>query len=297
MFTQIPVFFHPGQVAPADPASPSPYKPRQVVADWLARQFPIRIETPVPATRDQLALAHDRTFVDEVLDLAIDNGFYNRSAEVAASLPWTSGSFLSAARAALANRQVAVSPTSGFHHACHARAGGFCTFNGLMVAAIALLREGAVRRIGILDCDQHYGNGTDDIIRRLGLEEQVRHATAGQGYPMRAEPFLAQLPRLVADFADCDLLMYQAGADPHVNDPLGGFLSTKQLLERDRLVFRTTALHGIPVVWNLAGGYQDPVARVIEIHANTMQACVEAYYDPSEDAAAEPTGQPLGAQM
>ncbi len=65
---------------------------------------------------------------------------------------------------------------------------------------------------------------------------------------MRAKPFLAQLPRLVADFADCDLLMYQADADPHVNDPLGGFLSTEQLLERDRLVFRSTALHGIPVV-------------------------------------------------
>lgn len=297
MFTQIPVFFHPNQVAPADPASPSPYKPRQVVADWQARQFPIRIEAPHPVTRDQLALAHDRAFVDDVLDLVIDNGFYKRSAEVAASLPWTSGSFLSAAREALANRQVAVSPTSGFHHACYARAGGFCTFNGLMVAAISLLRDGMIHRIGILDCDQHYGNGTDDIIRHLGLEDHVRHATAGHGYPMRAEPFLAQLPRLVADFADCDLLMYQAGADPHVNDPLGGFLSTEQLLERDRLVFRSTALHGIPVVWNLAGGYQEPVAKVIEIHANTMHACIEAYFDPGEDVPAELQVRPCGAQM
>ena len=114
---------------------------------------------------------------------------------------------------------------------------------------------------------------------------------------MRAKPFLAQLPRLVADFADCDLLMYQAGADPHLNDPLGGFLTTEQLLERDRLVFRSTALHGIPVVWNLAGGYQDPVAKVIEIHANTMHACIEAYFDPSEDASATPQGQACGAQM
>ena len=65
-----------------------------------------------------------------------------------------------------------------------------------------------------------------------------------------------------------------------MNDPLGGFLTTEQLLERDRLVFRSTALHGIPVVWNLAGGYQHPVAKVIAIHANTMQACVEAYFDP-----------------
>ncbi len=297
MFTQIPVFFHSNQVAPADIASPSPYKPGLVVADWQARGFPIRIEAPSPVSRDQLALAHERGFIDGVLDLAIDNGFGNRSEKVAASLPWTSGSLLCAAREALANRQVAVSPTSGFHHACYGRAGGYCTFNGLMVAAVALLRDGAVRRIGILDCDFHYGNGTDDIIHRLSLRDHVRHATAGHGYPMRAEAFLAQLPRLVAGFADCDLLIYQAGADPHVNDPLGGFLTTEQLMERDRIVFRSTALHGIPVAWNLAGGYQDPVDKVVRIHANTMQACIEAYFDPSEDVSAEPQGQPDGATV
>jgi acetoin utilization deacetylase AcuC-like enzyme len=297
MFTQIPVFFHPNQVAPADPASPSPFKPALVVADWQARHFPIRIEAPAPVTREQLALAHERTFVDGVLDLTEDNGFHHRSAAVAASLPWTSGSFLSAAREALANRQVAVSPTSGFHHAFHARAGGFCTFNGLMVAAVALLRDGAVGRIGILDCDQHYGNGTDDIIQHLGLRDHVRHATAGHGYPLHAARFLAKLPALVAGFADCDLLMYQAGADPHVADPLGGFLTTAQLLERDRIVFRAAALHGIPLVWNLAGGYQDPLEKVIAIHANTMQACVEAYLDPHGDAPQQPPGQPRGATV
>jgi acetoin utilization deacetylase AcuC-like enzyme len=297
MFTQIPVFFHSNQVAPADIASPSPYKPALVVADWQARGFPIRIKAPSPVSRDQLALAHERRFVDGVLDLAIDNGFGNRSEKVAKSLPWTSGSLLCAAREALANRQVAVSPTSGFHHACYGRAGGYCTFNGLMVAAVALLRDGAVRRIGILDCDFHYGNGTDDIIHRLSLRDHVRHATAGHGYPMRAEAFLAQLPRLVAGFADCDLLIYQAGADPHVNDPLGGFLTTEQLMERDRIVFRSTALLGIPVAWNLAGGYQDPVDKVVRIHANTMQACIEAYFDPSEDVSAEPQGQPDGATV
>jgi acetoin utilization deacetylase AcuC-like enzyme len=72
-----------------------------------------------------------------------------------------------------------------------------------------------------------------------------------------------------------------------VDDPLGGYLTTEQLLERDRLVFRGAALHGIPVVWNLAGGYQDPVEKVVAIHANTMQACVEADVDRSDDAAVQ----------
>ena len=34
---------------------------------------------------------------------------------------------------------------------------------------------------------------------------------------------------------------------------------------------------GIPVVWNLAGGYQSPHERIIEIHRNTMLACVAVY--------------------
>lgn len=293
------------QVSTPETGSPSPRKPGLVVTDWHHRRFPIRAQAPAPVSRGELAAAHDPAYVDGVLDLQRADGFGNCRADVAASFPWTCASFLDASRAALANGQVAVSPTSGFHHAGYAFGGGYCTFNGLMVAAISLLRDGAVRRIGILDCDQHYGNGTEDIIDRLKLREQVRHVTVGQGYMPAASGFLAALPGIVAGFADCDLLMYQAGADPHVDDPLGGYLTTEQLLERDRIVFRASALLGIPVVWNLAGGYQEPLRKVLDIHANTMQACVEAYYDPSEDPiedpiedeAAEPYGQPLGAQM
>ena len=296
MFNQIPVFYHPSQVADPESFSKSPLKPRDVVAEWQDKGFPIRIVTPTPVTREQLALAHDRDHVDAILDLRKRDGFGARKADVAASFPWTSGSFLSASREALANGQVAVSPTSGFHHASYDHCHGFCTFNGLMVATVVLLGEGLVKKVGILDCDEHYGDGTVDIIKRLGLQSSVRHVTAGSGYVSEAHAFLSALPGLVEAFADCDLLMYQAGADPHVNDPYGGYLTDLQLLERDRIVFRTTARLGIPLVWNLAGGYQDPLAKVIAIHANTMHACVEAYFDQSEDAAAEQIEQPRGTQ-
>ena len=79
------------------------------------------------------------------------------------------------------------------------------------------------------------------------------------------------------DFADCDLLIYQAGADQHVSDPLGGFLTTAELAERDRIVFSMGKKIGIPVVWNLAGGYQNPLEKVLEIHRNTMATCVAEY--------------------
>ena len=49
---------------------------------------------------------------------------------------------LAAAREAIRNTQVAVAPCSGFHHARYGSTAGFCTFNGLMVAALALQAYG-----------------------------------------------------------------------------------------------------------------------------------------------------------
>ena len=267
----IPVFYTPRQVAHPNSYSPSPGKPAKVVADWLAEGLPIEVIEPEPVTREMLALAHDREFVDAILDSQRNNGFGERSRGVADSLPWTSGSLLSAARAALQNRRVAASPTSGFHHAGHARVSGFCTFNGLMVTALQLKTEGRIGRIGILDCDMHYGDGTQEIIETLKLD-WVRHITIGRGYRAEARSFLARLPDLVRGFADCDVLLYQAGADPHVDDPLGGFLTTDQLMQRDRIVFSLAQRIGLPVAWNLAGGYQEPLDGVLEIHRNTMMA-------------------------
>jgi hypothetical protein len=75
-----------------------------------------------------------------------------------------------------------------------------------------------------------------------------------------------------------------------VKDPLGGFLTTTQLRKRDAFVFRTLATMGIPVVWNLAGGYQKKpdgsIPAVLEIHDNTLLACAETYLAAQPEAAA-----------
>ena len=226
--THIPVFFSPQLVAPDQGASPSAHKPAAVVADWQRRGFPIDVIEPIPATRQQLRRAHAADFVDGVLALKRNNGFGNRSAAVAASLAHTSGAMLAAARTALGNGRVAVAPVSGFHHACYDIGGGFCTFNGLMVAACSLHAEGLVSRVGILDFDQHYGNGTADIIKTLDID-WVEHVTAGAHwrYATQAPEFLDAIPDMVAGMSGCDLILYQAGADPHIDDPYGGWLTTK----------------------------------------------------------------------
>ncbi len=185
---------------------------------------------------------------------------------------------LAAAREALLSG-VACAPVSGFHHAHYDCGGGFCTFNGLTVTAAKLLAEGLAQRVMILDCDQHFGDGTEQIIERLSLGRSVENASFGRWFhaPAHASAYLTRLREIVARLSDFDVVLYQAGADVHVEDPLGGVLSTEQMLLRDRIVFEAARRQAIPLAWNLAGGYQNPIERVLALHRNTMRACVDAY--------------------
>jgi len=272
----IPVFYSPKQVAVTSSESPSAGKPAAVVASWQELGLPIRIAEPQSVTVDDFVLAHDRSFVEDVLACRRNNGFDNRSVQVAAALPWTTGSLHSAARHVLAHGGVAAAPCSGFHHAGYDHPAGYCTFNGLMVTALKLKGEGRIARIGILDCDQHFGDGTEELIARHRASIWITHVTASQDYERHAGKFLAALPALVRKFKGCDVVLYQAGADPHVDDPLGGFLDDDQLAQRDAIVFAETRKLGLPVAWNLAGGYQTPLRLVLDIHDRTMIECVRA---------------------
>ncbi len=280
----IPVFYTDKQTAPAQGYSPSAAKPAQVVAEWQRLGLPVDVRGFTPATFAALCRAHDPDYVRGVLSGREENGFGTRDLAVAASLPYTSGSMLAAAREALSNGRVAVSPTSGFHHAGYDMGAGFCTFNGLAVTACALLDEG-VERVGILDCDQHYGDGTDEILSALDLREQVAHHTIGRhGYRAGdADKCFMRIAGTLQGWKKqgVKVVLYQAGADPHVNDPLGGFLTTEELRERDALVFDLCKSLKLPVAWNLAGGYQrdaeGTIAPVLAVHTNTMRECVRVY--------------------
>lgn len=280
----IPIYYTPKMVADSECFSPSATKPIKVVESWLA-QFPIEIHEPTPVTITELKRAHDPEWVMRVLLGQADNGFGNRSLGVAASLPWTSGAMLSAARHVLSDTLgVAVAPCSGFHHAEWNRPMGFCTFNGLMVTALALKAEGAARKIGILDLDMHYGNGTDHILHVVGNDGWCKHFTAGLTieYPTQVNHFFNEwLPHALNELVHCDVVLYQAGADPHIMDPYGGWMETDEMQRRDAIVFDTLKACKVPVVWNLAGGYQKKedgsIPAVLEIHDNTMRECVRVY--------------------
>jgi acetoin utilization deacetylase AcuC-like enzyme len=283
MNQKISVFYDHKMVVNVILESPSPNKPKDVVKQWQEKYGEhLQFDSVTPVSVEQISLAHDKEHVDAVLNLKKKNGFGTRHKEVADSLIWTSGSFLSAARHAL-KTGIAVSPTSGFHHAGYNYVRGYCTFNGLLVSAQVLLSEG-IKKIGILDCDYHFGDGTEDIIRHLGLKDRVKNITGSQDYTPENVAFMQQLPQLLVALEQCDIIFYQAGADAHMNDPLGGFLDNDELRWRDRMVFEFCQANQIACVWNLAGGYQEEmvdgkrnIQKVLDIHNITMEECISVY--------------------
>jgi len=281
---RVPVYYSPEMVSFPPGFFPSPRKPAPVVQRWIDDAMPIEVRPVVPVTVAELERVHDARMVAEILACRRNNGFGERSAEVAATLPYTSGAMVQAAHEALRNGRCAVAPASGYHHAGFAFCGGFCTFNGLMVAAASLRAAHPEIRVGILDCDFHDGNGTRDVINRLGADWVVHYTAGEHGYGIEdARRFLALLPEVLRDMKQrgCAVVLYQAGADPHVDDPLGGFLTDEELEERDRIVFETCRALRLPIAWDLAGGYRvdadNEAGPVIDVHARTMQACAATF--------------------
>lgn len=265
-------------------ASPSDRKPREVAAALLRTNWPIELIAPEPTSVDDLSKAHDLRFVEEVLMRTRNNGFGSTSASVARSLPYTSGACYCAAMIAL-NDGIAASLTSGFHHAGPSGGRAFCTFNGLMVSALQLLDQGRVRKLAIVDCDYHYGDGTQAIIDAKQLADRVLHISFGQTFkkPHQAEHYLTVVRQLRGRFETFrpELILYQAGADTHIDDPLGGLLTSDQMRERDRIVFEIARQLAIPIAWNLAGGYQiEPdgsIPRVVALHLNTFDEALRVW--------------------
>jgi acetoin utilization deacetylase AcuC-like enzyme len=146
---------------------------------------------------------------------------------------------------------------------------------------LTLQASGQAKSVGILDLDFHLGNGTIDIIKRLDAKH-VKHRTSGAKFHSRrdagenATSYFKWLTDAIEYMQDCDVILYQAGADAWVEDPLGGCLTLEELQQRDRMVFE--GFQGKPLAWCLAGGYAKDDAGSIEpvlaIHRQTALECI-----------------------
>ena len=259
--------------------SPSAGKPRLVLNSWN-KITTVEKMSVTPLSDQDISLAHDPSYVKGILLGKTKNGFGNKDRRVAKSLRWTTGSFVTAAIHAWSENENTFSPTSGFHHAKYSCADGFCTFNALTIAAIKLRSMGA-QRIGILDLDSHIGDGTDQTLRKQGADEIVAHYSLGYDNVdlYNNQLWIDKLPGMLREmFSNCEVILYQAGVDCHIDDPFvdRGEFTTEQIYERDLAVFCTFKELEIPVVSNLAGGYQTPVSKVIGLHDLLAKAYLES---------------------
>ena len=195
---------------------------------------------------------------------------------------------MDAARIAL-SEGIATNLAGGTHHAFADRGEGFCVLNDSAIAARALLAEGLVEKVVVLDTDVHQGNGTAAIVR--GDARVFTFSIHGaKNYPFHKEEsdldaplpdgasddafLLALGERLerVLDLEDWNLAIFLAGADPFEGDKLGRLRVTKSgLAERDRMVLEGCRERDIPVAVTMAGGYAREVEDTVDIHFQTVK--------------------------
>lgn len=268
-----PVFYSPYQVA--DHAFISIQKLPAFVAG-AARET----VSPEPFAADDFKLAHEERYVNDILELRANNGFGNRSESINRALAYSNASLWAAAEHAIESGGIACSASQGFHHASYGSNFGYCTFNGLVIAARKALRK-SIKKVLILDGDAHYGDGTDNCIQALQLADQIVNVTRDHGIGsaqvgLNAEGWEAYMEDLLQRHQP-GLVLYQAGADAWADDPYGsGYLSFEEMGWRDQGIFAACLKGGVPVAWNLAGGYSEPMDMTVSIHLQTLRASDEA---------------------
>lgn len=271
----IPYFFNEKQVHDACSFSKSPMKPalvqRTIQHDPTFRHVSPGIICPIEPSR--MKLVHSERYVDGLMKGEIADGFGNKSKKDFQAIRITVGNFVMAAEYALTEHHPGVvwSLTSGFHHARHDGGGGFCTINALMLSAFELQKYHNTRTL-IVDGDGHFGNGCVDILERIPAMKD--YCAYYQNYNKKI--YRALLEDAIAKH-NPGIIMYQAGADEWIGDPLGGSLTMAQLYQRDLITFDVAKRYDIPVVCNLAGGYAENYNNTLRIHRNTGEAMKEVY--------------------
>jgi acetoin utilization deacetylase AcuC-like enzyme len=268
--TTIPVFFNEKQVHDPVAYSKSPLKPG-LLARRIAKDAAFEIQSDFgPVTRDEMMLVHTRAYVDGLLDGVVPDGFGNKSTKDFEAIRMTAGNMVAAVGAVLEGAPVVWSLTSGFHHANPDHGSGFCTIEALSLSAV---RHEA--RVLIVDEDAHFGDGC----MAIGAPN-VEYMQSGHTHTKRyvnLDAYRKHLHLVIAEFKP-EVIIYQAGADNWVGDPLGGCLTMQELYQRDIITLFEAKRAGIGIVVNLAGGYAENYDDTLTIHMNTGEAIKEVYF-------------------
>jgi acetoin utilization deacetylase AcuC-like enzyme len=249
------------------------------------------------ASREMIAAVHDPAYVEAFLNGSIlpaamrRIGFPWSEALVARTLASVGGT-VAAARDAV-DHGWGGTLAGGTHHASRTEGAGFCVFNDIAVAIICLRADGRIRRAAVVDLDVHQGDGTASIFEN---DPDVLTASVHgrNNYPFRKRASTIDVPlddgAGDSEFLDAvrsivsrvlmfapDVVFYQSGVDGLACDRLGRLSLTHDgLRRRDEIVIHACALHGVPYVVTLGGGYADPIDLTVRAHLATFVTAREA---------------------
>ncbi len=294
------VVHDPAYVGPPARGSSFPHDKYGMVMLALAESgAALTVHQPEPIPREWLEAVHDPDYVDTVLRAAVPPPIERRigfpvTPHVSRRSQLSVGGTYLAARLALEHGYAANS-AGGSHHALADTGAGYCVFNDLAVTANRLIAEATVGRVLIVDVDVHQGDGTaallagrDDIFTlsihaEKNFPTRKARSTLDGGLPDGADDdlYLANLRAVLPDALDRfrpDIVLLQAGVDPHAQDRLGRLALTDAGLERrDRYVAGEAKRRAIPLASALGGGYGDDRMAVARRHVRTMIALADSY--------------------
>ena len=246
----------------------------------------VELVAPKLATEEELLLIHSPDYVEGVMSGELKNlaaGVWSK--KLLKSILATTGGMRDATIEALRNGRSG-SFSSGLHHARADAGMGFCTFNGLALAALEALKK--VKSVGILDLDAHCGGGTANILKtnkRVRLADvsvcsydswtptaKSRHFIQVVDKP---KSYLASVGKALKTLEGVEFLIYNAGMDTH--EKAGGMsgITLDVIKEREALVVEWAQERKVPIVFALAGGYTWSgltLKEVAELHLETVRA-------------------------
>lgn len=257
---------------------------------------PCELVEPHPASDTQILRCHHLDYLERAKAGALTEKEMRRI-----GFPWSplmiersrrsSGGTIGACRVAL-QEGVAVNLAGGTHHAYPDHGEGYCLFNDSAIAARAMQAENRVKRVLIIDCDVHQGNGTAAVFandptvftfsihgaKNFPFHKENSDLDIAMEDEAGDEVYLDALENGLRDSiqrSGADLAIYLAGADPFEGDRLGRLKMSKTgLAERDRLVLDYCRRAGMPVAVAMAGGYAEEVTDIVDIHFQTVCAAL-----------------------
>jgi acetoin utilization deacetylase AcuC-like enzyme len=268
-----------------------------IIRAGLVRPGALRV--PHPATDEEIIRAHDPDYLRRVVQGELTAKEVRRiglplSKQLVERARRSCGATIEACGVAL-KEGVAVQLAGGTHHAFRDRGEGYCVFNDSAIAARALQSQGLLRKVVVIDCDVHQGNGTASIFK--GDPTVFTFSIHGRNnFPYHKEesdldielddgiddaPYLEALEkglqRSLGRFR-ADLAIYLAGADPFSGDRFGRLgLSKEGLACRDRMVLEFCRRFAIPVAVTMAGGYGKNLEDTVDIHLQTVRLAMNAF--------------------